>query len=470
VRLPSTLLAAAAVLAALGLATPGRAKEPVTEAPAAAAAAPADSGGGLWPAADALRERLAADGWLIQGQLTGIYQGHPRFGSPYVGGASMTSDLRPRETLSFGPLIGRRLWQGAALYFNPEFDQGFGLNSAVGMAGFPNGEAFRSGTTAPRMNYQRLFIRQYINLGGPQEAIERDQLQFEDTVDVDRLTLTAGKVSVWDLFDDNRYSHDPRTQFMNWSLMAAGAIDFAADAKGYTTGIGADWNWREGAARLGFFQVSKRPNSKPLDDHVFEGFQLLGELEQRFALGARPGRLRELAMVDRTHAIVYGAFGDVAPISAADPLYQARRYRENYGLELNGEQELADDLGAFARLSWNPGRVQEYMFTEIDRSLALGLSLKGLRWRRPDDTVGFAWAFNGLSQNHRTFLANGNLGFITGDGRLNYEAEKVMETYYSLQILPGVAFTLDYQLALAPAYNSDRGPISLFAVRFHAEY
>lgn len=426
--------------------------------------------GGLWPALDQARDDLEAAGWLLQGQLTYIQQGHPNFRSPYQGANSLTNDKRTRETLSFGPLIGRRLWEGAALYFNPEFDQGFGLDSTVGVAGFPNGEAFRSGTLAPRLNYPRLFIRQVIGLGGAKEAIERDQLQFADNVDINRLTLTAGKLSVFDLFDDNRYSHDPRTQFMNWALMDAGAVDFAADAKGFTTGIAADYNREFWAARLGVFQVSKNPNSKPLDAHVLQGWQILGELEQRYSLFYRPGRIRELGMVDRTRAIVYGAFADLAPVNAADPLPGARNYRQNYGAALNLEQELADDLGLFSRLSWNPGRSQEFMFTEIDRSATLGLSLKGLRWNRPDDTVGLAGVINTLSGAHREFFAAGNLGFMVGDGRLNYAPEQIVESYYDFQLHKGVDFTLDYQFVNNPGYNADRGPVSIFAVRFHVEY
>jgi high affinity Mn2+ porin len=425
---------------------------------------------GLWPEVDDARDALEADGWLVQGQFTYIHQGHPRFRSPYEGENSLTRGKRTRETMSFGALLGRKLWDGAGVYFNPEFTQGFGLNSTTGVAGFPNGEAFRAGTTEPRINYPRLFVRQVIGFGGEQETIERDQLQFADTVDIHRLTITAGKLSVFDLFDDNRYSHDPRTQFMNWALMDAGAIDFAADAKGQTLGIALDYNQEDWAARLGAFQVAKRANSKPLDDHVRDGWQMLAELEQRFTLGDRPGRLRELAMVDRTRAIRYGAFPGLAPVQADDLLPGFRRYRMNYGFALNLEQELTDELGVFSRLSWNPGDVQQFMFTEIDRSASLGLSLSGLRWGRPQDTVGLAGVVNALTDAHRRYYAAGNFGFILGDGRLNYATEQIVELYYDLRIRRGVHLTADYQLVNNPGYNADRGPVSIFAVRFHVEY
>jgi high affinity Mn2+ porin len=425
---------------------------------------------GLWPELDDARDALEADGWLLQGQFTYIQQGHPRFRSPYEGENSLTRGKRTRETTSFGALIGRKLWDGAGVYFNPEFTQGFGLNSTTGVAGFTNGEGFRNGTVNPRLNYPRLFVRQVIGFGGEQETIERDQLQFHETVDVHRLTITAGKLSVFDLFDDNRYSHDPRTQFLNWSLMDAGAIDFAADAKGYTTGLAFDYNDDAWAARLGVFQVAKRANGKPLDDHVLDGWQVLTEFEQRFTLGDRPGRVRELAMVDRTRAIRYGAFPGLAPVQADDPLPGLRRYRMSYGFALNLEQELTDELGVFSRLSWNPGDVQQFMFTEIDRSASLGLSLSGLRWGRPQDTVGLAGVVNALTDAHRRYYAAGNLGFIVGDGRLNYATEQIVELYYDLRIHRGVHLTADYQLVNNPGYNADRGPVSIFAVRFHVEY
>jgi high affinity Mn2+ porin len=449
---------------------PQMARSPAIGRSALRPLAPALFDTGLWPEADALRDDLEADGWLVQGQFTYIHQGHPRFRSPYEGENSLTRGKRTRETMSFGALLGRKLWDGAGVYFNPEFDQGFGLNSTTGAAGFPNGEAFRAGTVEPRLNYPRLFVRQVIGFGGAQETFERDQLQFHETVDVHRLTITAGKLSVFDLFDDNRYSHDPRTQFMNWALMDAGAIDFAADAKGFTTGIAADYNQEHWAARLGLFQVAKRVNSKKLDDRVLDGWQILGELEQRFTLWDRPGRVRELAMVDRTRAIRYGAFPGLAPVQADDPLPGFRRYRMNYGFALNVEQELTDDLGIFGRLSWNPGDVQQVMFTEVDRSASLGVSLSGLRWGRPADTVGLAGVVNALTDQHRRYYAAGNFGFIVGDGRLNYATEQILEAYYALRIIKGVEFSLDYQWINNPGYNADRGPVSILAVRLHVEY
>ena len=419
----------------------------------------------------AARDDLEADGWLVHGQFTYINQGHPGFTSPYQGPASLTPGARVRETISFGPVLGRRLWDGAAVFVNPEWDQGFGLNSSTGTAGVPNNESFRVGKTDPILTVPRLFVRQVIGLGGPQETLDADALQFAGPVDVERVTVTAGKISVWDIFDDNKYAHDARTQFLNWVLVGNGAVDFAADARGYTDGLALEYNSAWFAARTGVFQVSKTPNSKPLDDHVFQGWQSLNELEERWRLLGRPGALRELLMVDRTNSILYQAsYGTFASVTATDPLFGFRHYRLSYGLGLNAEQELTDDLGLFARLGWNPGRVQEFMYTEVDREAELGLSLKGARWGRPDDTVGLAGVVNLLSDRHRAYYAAGNIGFIVGDGRLNYATEDIIETYYDAALFKGASLALDYQFVANPGYNADRGPVSIIALRLHLEF
>jgi high affinity Mn2+ porin len=441
---------------------------------AQALGARADEPGGIASIAQNLsqqRDDLEADGWLVHGQFTVIYQGHPEFHSPYQGSDSLTPGATARETITFGPVFGRKLWHGAELYINPEWDQGFGLNSSTGSAGVPNNEAFRVGKTDPILTIPRLFVRQVIGLGGAQEQLDADALQFAELVDVERITITAGKISVWDLFDDNRYAHDARTQFLNWAFVGNGAVDFAADARGFTDGVAVEYNSAGWALRSGIFQVSKVPNGKQLDTEIGNGWQALTELEERFKLFDRPGKLRALAMVDRTNAIDYQAsYGALGPINVADPLPGFRRYRPNFGFGLNLEQELTDDLGLFARASWNPGQVQEFMYTEIDRHASLGLSLMGTRWGRPDDTVGLAGMVNGLSDHHRAFLEAGNTGFIVGDGALNYATEQIIETYYDWALFKGASIALDYQFIDNPGYNAGRGPVSVIGVRLHAEF
>jgi len=175
-------------------------------------------------------------------------------------------------------------------------------------------------------------------------------------------------------------------------------------------------------------------------------------------------------MVDRTRSITYGTFAGLAPVGAGDPLPGFRHYRVAFGFGLNLEQELTDDLGMFARLGWNPGLVQEFMFTEIDQHASVGWSLTGARWGRPGDTVGLAGLINRLSDHHRAFYAAGNIGFIVGDGRLRYAPEEIIETYYDLAVIKGANLALDYSFVNHPGYNADRGPVSVISLRVHLEF
>ena len=114
-------------------------------------------------------------------------------------------------------------------------------------------------------------------------------------------------------------------------------------------------------------------------------------------------------------------------------------------------------------------RTEILSFTDIDRSVSGGLSIKGSLWGRPDDTIGIGGAINGLSAAHRDYLAAGGIGLLIGDGQLNYRNERILEAYYAYSVIKGVTLTADYQLITNPAYNADRGPVSIFSGRLHAE-
>src|SRR5262249_20713082 len=116
------------------------------------------------------------------------------------------------------------------------------------------------------------------------------------------------------------------------------------------------------------------------------------------------------------------------------------------------------------------GKNEISAFTDIDASFSLGASINGKSWGRPDDRIGIAGAINALSQDHRDYIAAGGLGILIGDGRLNYRPEQILETFYAITVAKGVILTFDYQFMVNPAYNADRGPISFFSGRVHAEF
>jgi high affinity Mn2+ porin len=420
-------------------------------------------------AADSAAGAPEASDWSLHWQATGVYQGNLRFTSPYQGPNSLDPGNRWRETVTTTAYLGRRLWDGAELYFNPEFDQGFGLSKTVGLAGFANGEAQKAGANIPKFNVARLFLRQTFDLGGESEQLPDDLNQMAGPHTASRLTVTAGKFSVTDIFDDNKYAHDPRTTFLNWAIWEAGAFDYPADQKGFTDGVAVELNRPAWAARAGFFLEPKRSNDRNLDTDVLKRGGLVSELELRHGLVAgQQGKVKILGWVNRAYA---GGFRDTLDLDTTD-ITATRKDRLKYGFVLNVEQPLADDFGMFSRLSWNDGRSENMSFTDIDASLSLGASLKGVRWGRADDVVALGAAVNRLSNAQRDFTAAGGLGVLIGDGRLSYASEGVVEAYYSLALLPdsAAALSVDYQFIANPAYNSDRGPVSIFAARLHTQF
>ena len=411
--------------------------------------------------------------WEIHGQTTYIQQGYPAFHSPYLGANSFTPWPQTRETWSTSAFLGLRLWDGGELYYNPELLQGFGLHATTGAAGFPNGEAQKSNFPYPRYNTSRLFLRQTIGLGGEQETVESDYGQMAGKRDVSRVTVQVGKFAVHDVFDNNAYAMDPRADFMNWSIWAAGAFDYPADKLGLGYGAVAELNEKYWALRVGYFLAANEPNANEFDMQLFKRGGYIAELETRYSLLARPGKFRVGIWADTYFSGSYSQAVDLAVITGLDPtdaIVLTRTGRTKYGYYLNFEQAVTDDIGVFGRWSWNNGKNEIQAFTDIDSSFSVGTSIKGTAWSRPDDRVGLAGAINGLSTDHRNYLAAGGLGILIGDGQLNYRPEKILETFYAMNVINGVTLTFDYQFILNLAHNADRGPVSIFAARLHGEF
>lgn len=412
--------------------------------------------------------------WEIHGQTTFIFQGYPPIAAAYSGTNSLPPDGQSRETWTVSAFLGVRLWEGGEFYYNPELLQGFGVANTTGAGGYPNGEAQKSNFPYPRYNTSRLFLRQEFGLGGEREKVESEYGQLSGERDVSRITLQAGKYSVKDLFDGNSYAEDPRVDFLNWSIWAAGAFDYPADRLGLTWGFTAELNRPSWAVRAGYFLVGNEPNANTFDTALFARGGYVGELELRYRPFDRPGAVKLGTWMNSAFSGSYNeavALAALTPgLNANDTIAQTRRGRTKYGLYLNLEQEIADDLGLFGRFSWNNGASEIMAFTDIDASLSLGASIKGMRWGRPDDRIGIAGALNSLSADHSNYLAAGGLGVLVGDGALTYASEAVVETYYAFQVAKGVVATADYQLLVNPAYNAVRGPVQVFSGRLSARF
>lgn len=439
--------------------------------------------GGTNTTFNALGKSAAAEPrWNFHAQNTDIVQGYPGFSSKYSGPNSLPAGGQTRESVSLDLMAGLRLWRGAEAHIDGMMWQGFGVNNTLGADGFPNGEAFRLGTAVPNGAITRLFLRQTIGLGGEQEAVADDPFTLAGRRDVSRLTLTLGRFNAKDIFDNNAYANDPRTQFLNWALMANQAWDYPADAIGYTTGLAVELNQPHWTLRYGFFQLPRVSNSLTAEDRIFkwpydgsaqdgpllDAWGMVTELEHRYCLGTHPGTIRLLAYLNRANM---GSYQDAvnSPTRPAD-LAASAAFRYKFGFGLNLEQEIAKNVGVFSRLGWSDGRNQAWVFSDVDYSATAGISIKGEGWQRPDDTFGLAGVLNGISQPHQDFFAAGGTGILAGDGNLNYGWEKIIETYYDFKICKAVHGAVDYQFIANPAFNRDRGPVSFFGARLHTAF
>ena len=413
-------------------------------------------------------EKGEQENWLLNGQSSFLTQAQPGFPARYSGQNSLLPSDHARETLTFDLYAGFRPWSGAEIYLNPEFFQGFGLGETRGIAAFTNGEAYKVGKKIGDVFLPHLFLRQTFGFGGEQETLERGPLQMEGKVDVSRLTVTVGRLGVTDQFDTNTYAHDARGQFMNWALIDAGAFDYASDALGFTQGLTVDLNQKDWAVRVGSFMVPRVSNGVAFDGHLFDAWQEVLELEKHYSLASHPGKIKLLGWVERADM---GSYSQTLANPALNlDITKTRRYRLESGVVLNLEQELHKDLGGFLRASWRDGKSEVWQFTDIDRSLSAGLSLKGTSWDRENDTVGLACVVDGLGPNARAFFEAGGIGTLVGDGKLNYGLESVIETYYDATLCKGVHLAFDFQWVTNPAYNRDRGPIPVFSGRLHLEF
>jgi high affinity Mn2+ porin len=373
-----------------------------------------------------------------------------------------------RVSLTATIFLAYRVNSWTELVVDPEVAGGKGFGQVTGIAGFTNGEIPRDSSATPTPYVARAFVRNTWAVGSERQAIEADQNQLAGSQPVRRFTLITGKFAVTDFFDNNTYSHDPRTQFMNWSLMYNGAWDYPADTRGYTIGTMQELTMRSWSLRVASMLEPTEANGPTLDTRIAKNRGETVEWEQRYSPKKRAGALRLLGFLNRERA---GAFRNaILPDGTTDLASTRRPGTEKYGFGVNLEQAITRNIGAFARYGWADGKTEAWAFTQIDRSLSGGVSIDGKLWKRKSDRVGIAGVRNYLSGDQRGFLAHGGLGFIIGDGRLDhYRPENIFEAYYAWRASNEWTITGDFQRVRNPAYNANRGPVSVGAIRLHWE-
>ncbi len=421
--------------------------------------------------------------WSVHVQATDTQQYHGGFPAAYSGPQSLSARPDTAKTIDATLFLGTRLWKSAELYLDPELDQGFGLglpgapgmpyNGTFGVAGFLNGEDYKVGRASAYGRIQRAFVRQTFEFGGEQQKIDPDLNQLGGAEDARHLTLTAGKFAATDVFDTNVYAHDSKNDFLNWAVIDMGAFDYAADAWGYTYGASAEFVNAHSAFRAGVFQLSLVPNQIAIEPVPFRQYSPIVEFEQRTSLfGGHSGSVKALVYGDDGYIGSYADALAAAAKTGSVPNTAAVRTAKHWkvGAGLNLAQEIAPHVGVFGRLSAMNGTYEAYDFSDIDRSISGGLSIDGGLFHRPNDAFGLAGVANSLAAPARQYFAAGGLGILIGDGGLSYGGENILETYYKAGLTPNAAFTVDYQRVTNPGYNTVRGPVSVYGVRFHAQY
>lgn len=418
---------------------------------------------------------------LVGAQYTFIDQNQSSLRSPYQGPLSLDplGDTQATNTIGFYGGWAPVNW--GQLYLDVEKFDGAGVSGATGLAGLTNGDVVREGVSGIKKEFYiaRLFTRFMLPLGDAVQAVERGKDQLPGTEAATRLELKVGRMAVLDDFDQNRYAGDPRTAFLNWSLWANSAYDYAANTRGYTNGVVLGYISPGWSLKYGFYLMPIRANYQTLD---YAAELAHGQnLELRLSPWATGTVVRLLGYLNTARM---GIYQDALAIAAAQHtvpniVADDRNGRHKYGFGINAEQPLADngDTGLFLRSGWNDGKTETFAFTEVDQEISVGGQLSGIHWDRRDDRFGLALAGEGLSAWHRQYLAAGGCGFLLCDGRLNYGHEQIFESYYHLEYdwpeKPGpVRWQLgpDFQYIVNPGYNRDRGPVHFWALRLHVEY
>ena len=415
---------------------------------------------------DTLREERLS----IHAQTTVVNQYKPSFQAKYTGNNSLLPESESQTSLTSTFYVGAKLWKGASIFVNPEIAGGSGLSSALGVAASTNGETFRVGNPEPKLYLARLFYTQVFPLTSEKIYQPTDINQLGGLMPTKYLSVTVGKVGVTDFFDDNKFSHDPRTHFLSWALMSNGAWDYPADTRGYSPSVVLEYVTPVHELRYGYSLVPITANGPVMNWNATQAYSQTIEYTHRHTLGGQQGALRLLGFFSTANM---GNYRQAIMESPVNPdIVSVRKFgNTKYGFALNAEQDISKSLGAFVRASWNDGNNETWAFTEIDRSISAGLCLTGEQWKREGDVVGLAHVISGLSDAHRDYLKAGGAGFMLGDGNLNYGLEQLTELYYNCELVKNsIYLTGAYQLLFNPGYNIDRqGPVNVFSVRLHLQ-
>jgi len=413
---------------------------------------------------------------LLGMQFNGIYQNVPGFRSPYEGERSFTTAGGEGHNLThiYGAYIGSQVLPSLQAYVDIEMAKGSGISKGQGLGGYTDGDVIRTGTielgTGPYV--ARAYLRYYYALSSETEKMERGQDQLPGDEPISRVEIKAGKLSVADDFDLNSYANNTRTQFLNYSFINNTAWDYAGDTRGYSYGFVVSLFQPKWRLAVGSYQMPTTANGNIFDEHILQAqgtnLELTLKPDDVGTVIRLLTYLNQASMGSYADAIAIGNATSAVPSVLANEAPG----RTKYGFGLNFEQPLADngETGIFGRVGWNDGHNETFVYTEVDQEVSAGVQISGIHWKRAEDHWGIAYAVDGLSSQHKDYLADGGIGMLLGDGKLNYGLEQILETYYRVQIGKYVQVSPDFQYIINPGYNRDRGPAAVYSMRLRLSY
>ena len=421
--------------------------------------------------------------WL-SGQANIIIQGDLPFHSLYQGTNSFIGRGEYKTSL-LGTLYTalrptRSIRYNTDLILDLESSGGRGLSEALGLAGFTNLDVVRNPTLGSKPYIARYGFHQVIGLTAETTSQEPNFFALAPSVPARRIEFRAGKMTLPDFFDVNGPGSDSHLQFMNWTVDNNGAWDYAADTRGYTVGGMAEYDDRQWSLRYGLFAMPIVANGIDMDWAFSRAHGQNGEFELRHSfIPKRKGTERVLFYANRAHMGIYreavedflngsdtARYGVTVPTITLHEHFGALKY----GFGYNTEQEITDNLRVFGRFGWNEGQHESSVYTEVDQTVEAGADYAGSRWHRTADKIGLAVVSNAIKADHQEYLKLGGLGFLLGDGNLNYGRENIVESYYNWHVWRGMFYAVDVQHIANPGYNRDRGPVWVGSVRAHVDF
>ncbi len=412
--------------------------------------------------------------WWVSGQANFIFQANGSFYAQYSGPHSFRNT--PENALSrvLTLFTGYEFTPNSQVYFDVEESGGAGLSAALGLAGFVNLDVVRNPSIGQAPYIARLFFQQIVPLSDEKVESERTPFSLPTEVPAKRLDFRFGKFSLADFFDNNIGGTDSHYQFLNWVIDNNGAYDYAADTRGYTIGAIIELEERNWALRFAETLMPKVANGPDLDADVARARAENIELELRPQL---------LKNKDTTLRLLnYINHGDMGDYEEAVKLYlehvtptpeisaTSKQGTIKYGFGINFEQEFLKDAYVFGRWGWDEGQHESFCYTEDNEGYEAGVYSRGTNWHRSLDRAGVAFVSSGLSKAHQAYLAYGGLGFILGDGALDYGRENIEEIFYTAHVWRGLFFAGDVQHINNPGMNRARGPVTVPGIRLHLEF